>query len=220
MKADFVGEIAGHTFTKPKQKKIDGVRIGEVITSCDTAMQGRVQLRLACAPDLTPWAAVASPMAGFGHGWFSMPQVGDQVVVAFADGDVTEPYIVGALWNSIKRPPIVLPTEAMNKRILRTPAGHQIEFDDATQALKITSSSLQEVNMDPSSVKLTAGLGAASIQISTDGSVSINAASHLELNATSIALNAKTNVDVNAGTAASLNGGSTCSIKGGTVAIN
>lgn len=222
MKADFVGELAGHSLTKQEPKedgKKDGLEIAEVIANCDTALRSRVQVRLACAPGLDPWVPVSSPMAGINSGMYAMPQPGEQVLVGFRGGDVNDPYIVGSVHKTTDLPPVLSPTEAMTKRILRTPLGHEIEFDDATQALTITSSTKQKVRMGVDSVELSAGLGAASIEVRTDGTLSITGAVRIELNAPAISLNGAT-VDIKAATAASLNGGASCSVQGAIVRIN
>lgn len=221
MDVDFIGELAGHDFKKAKRKpkKYEGAAIGTVIANCDLVMRGRVQVKLDSAPDLKPWASVVSPMAGSGYGFFIMPQVGDLVALMFNKGDINEPIVFGVLRKAIDLPQTKIPTEAITKRKIRTPVGHEIDFDDATQALTITSSSLQKVSMDLDAVELTAGLGAASIKLSTDGVVTITAATKIEFNAITIALNS-TNVEINAAESATLNGGASCTIRGGMVNIN
>jgi uncharacterized protein involved in type VI secretion and phage assembly len=220
MSVDFIGELAGHSLTKPKRKKrFEGIAIGKVVANCDSAMQGRVQVRLDSAPDLALWAGVISPMAGSGYGFFAPPQIGDQVVVVFNHGDLNEPYIVGVVRKATDLPQITLPTEAVTKRKLRTPVGHEIDFDDATQALTITSSSQQKVSMNLDSVELTAGLGAATIQMTTGGAITITGATSIELNAPTITLNG-TVVEMKAVASATLNGGASCTVKGAVVSIN
>ena len=221
MKADFVGEFAGHSFMskKPSRKKYDGVAIGKVVANCDLARQGRVLVRLDCAPEPAVWAALISPMAGPGYGFFAVPQIGDQVAVAFNNGDMNEPYVMGVVRKATDLPQILSPTEAVTKRKLRTPVGHEIDFDDATQALTITSSSQQKVSMDLDGVELTAGLGAASIRMTSTGAVTITGAISIELNAPTISLNG-TVVEVKAASAAVLNGGAACTVKAALVTIN
>jgi uncharacterized protein involved in type VI secretion and phage assembly len=218
MAADFIRDLAGQE--KESKKKYQGIAIATVININDTAMLGRIQIRLSSAPGLEPWASVASPMAGFAHGWYSMPQIGDQVIIAFNNGDINEPYVIGSLWNTIRRPPITLPSDSLNKRILRTPLGHMIEFDDIAQTLKITSTTQQKISMDPESVEIQAGLGAASIQVSTTGSIKINSTTSIELNAPKITINGASAVEVKAGTSATLTGGASCTIQGAMVKIN
>ena len=221
MKVDFVGEIAGQSLgsSKPKQKKLDGVAIGTVVANVDLAMRGRVQVHLDRAPDLQPWATVASPMAGSGYGFYAMPQIGDQVVVGFNEGDVSEPYVIGVVHKATDLPQILAPTEAITKRKMRTPAGHEIEFDDLTQALTITSSTQQKVSLTLDSVELSAGLGAASMTLTTTGAVTIASAASIELNAPTVTING-VNVEIKAAASATVNGGAACNVQGGMVRIN
>ena len=45
-------------------------------------------------------------MAGDDRGTFFMPDVGDEVLVAFLAGDPQHPFVVGALWNGKDKPPV------------------------------------------------------------------------------------------------------------------
>ena len=51
------------------------------------------------------WAPVATLMSGSGRGSWFMPEVGDEVLVAFDHEDVNHPYILGFLWNGKDKPP-------------------------------------------------------------------------------------------------------------------
>ena len=51
------------------------------------------------------WAPVAAPLAGKQRGAFFMPELGDEVLVAFEDGSFDSPYIIGFLWNGVDMPP-------------------------------------------------------------------------------------------------------------------
>jgi type VI secretion system secreted protein VgrG len=46
------------------------------------------------------WVRVAQPWAGKGYGFFSLPRVGDEVVVHFLDGDPDRPLVLGAVYNN------------------------------------------------------------------------------------------------------------------------
>lgn len=212
-------ELGGRS-VQTERRRLNGVTLATVINNLDSEMRGRVQVSLPWAPGLDPWARVAAPMAGLAHGTYWMPQIGQEVLVAFNNGDVGDPYVVGALWNTIDRPPITLQTDAVNKRIIRTPLGHEIEFDDATQTLTITSTTQQKVTMDPARVELSAGVGAATVQVTTAGTVSLTASTSIELTAPKITINGASSVDIAAGASASLNGGAACTVQGGVVKIN
>ena len=50
------------------------------------------------------WARVVGPAAGKDRGLMMMPQVGDEVVVAFEHDNVMYPYVLGSLWNGKDTP--------------------------------------------------------------------------------------------------------------------
>ena len=62
-----------------------------------------------------------------------MPEIDDEVLVAFEHGDINHPFIVGFLWNGVDTPP-----ETTNQnRIIKTPGGHQLRFEDKDGAKKV-----------------------------------------------------------------------------------
>ena len=54
---------------------------------------------------LTSWAKVASPMAGGGRGFYCLPEVGDEVVIAFIHGNIRQPVVLGCVWNDTDKAP-------------------------------------------------------------------------------------------------------------------
>src|SRR6266481_5337279 len=72
------------------------------------------------------FAPVATLMAGGTRGSWFMPEVGDEVLVAFERGDPSHPFIVGFLWNGKDKPPSTI----TRRRILQSVNGHYIEFYD------------------------------------------------------------------------------------------
>ena len=84
-----------------KQERIYGVVIGHVENNVDPDRIGRVQVSLPHLSDqnLSHWARVATFMAGKGIGAYFIPDVGDEVLVAFDQGDINRPIVLGSLWN-------------------------------------------------------------------------------------------------------------------------
>lgn len=111
-------------------RKFYGVTVGRVINPLDPLMLGRLQVQLPFIDglDLSPWARVATPMAGIFSGFYFIPKFGDEVLVAFEHGDVNAPYIIGSLWNAFAPPPMASPLPQV--RAIRTPLGNQIVFAD------------------------------------------------------------------------------------------
>ena len=67
---------------------------------------GRIQVQFFWQEDgSTHWARATSPHAGPDRGFMFMPEVGDEVAVAFEDGDPERPVIIGSLWNGVQQAP-------------------------------------------------------------------------------------------------------------------
>lgn len=200
-------------------QRIYGVATAQVINNIDSQSLGRVQLRLPWLPGYEPWARVAVLSAGMGSGTYFIPQPGDEVLVAFNQGDVREPYVIGCLWNSIDRPPSLATTDPITLRKISTLTGHEITIDDKTQSITIANSTGQKVVLDPSQVQVSTSGGTAKITLSTFGTLAIEASLSLELKAPSISIQATT-LELKGDASASLSGDGECVIKGGMVRIN
>jgi len=111
--------------------KIIGVTIGLVKEVDD---QGRLKLYFPVLELNSDWARVAVPMAGKERGFQFMPEVDDEVLVAFDQGDVNAPYVLGYLWNGVDKAP---QTDA-KIRTLKTVSGHLLEFDDTGGSEKVS----------------------------------------------------------------------------------
>ena len=87
--------------------------LAEVVSVDDPEGLARVQVRLLSydgigEQDGPLWARVATPFAGANYGAFMLPNVGDEVVVNFLNGDARLPIVVGSLWNGSAAPPETL----------------------------------------------------------------------------------------------------------------
>src|ERR1700738_5179898 len=146
--------------------QFNGVVIGLVTNVDDPELQGRCKLHF---PWLDPsnetdWFRIATVMAGDGRGTFFMPEVNDEVLVAFEHGDARFPYIVGFLWNGKDAPP----ETNVNKRTIKSKKGHTVVLDDGDDSEKITvqSSSGHQVVLDDTGAGKT-------ITIQTAGSLAV-----------------------------------------------
>ena len=116
--------------------KITGVVIGVVTDNQDKEGMGRVKVNFPWRDDGDDsyWARIASLMAGGDRGAYFLPEVGDEVLVAFDHGDIHHPYILGALWNGSDPPPETNGDGKNNIRKIRSRSGHEIIFDDNAEA--------------------------------------------------------------------------------------
>ena len=111
-----------------------GGAIAAVVREVD-ASQGRVRVEYVQVEDglESPWAYVAAPLAGKSRGMLFMPEVGDEVLVIHGNNDFDHPYVIGYLWNGEQRSPETEP----EMRVIKTPGGHQLRFEDKDGAKKV-----------------------------------------------------------------------------------
>lgn len=158
-----------------------GVYPAVVTDVSDPDGQGRVKVRLRWAPDTgqaayDTWARLATTMAGNERGTWFVPDVHDEVLVAFGGGSPDHPYVIGALWNGKDAPPesmtpgndvrsivsrediriTMRDTQGSAKLTLTTPGGHSVTLDDGTRTLSLADSNGNTVEMSPSGITVTA----------------------------------------------------------------
>jgi type VI secretion system secreted protein VgrG len=87
----------------PPARVWSGIVPARVVDHNDPKKMGRIKIQFFWQLDgSTHWARATSPHAGPGRGFMFMPEVGDEVAVAFEDGDPERPVIIGSLWNGVQ----------------------------------------------------------------------------------------------------------------------
>lgn len=158
-----------------------GVVVGIVTDNDDPDRQGRVKLRF---PSLSAdyeshWARVAAPGNGASRGMVWIPEVNDEVLVAFEGGDRQRPFVVGGLWNgSDTPPPIEVDNGKLNGRHFVSRDGNQVYMWD-----KPGNSSL---GMQTAGEEVVLLLSRTDKELSgtSDGKIVLTATSDIEINAT------------------------------------
>jgi uncharacterized protein involved in type VI secretion and phage assembly len=196
---------------------------GVVTNNLDLIAQGRVQVHIPALPAFDPWARLAAIGAGSSRGFLWVPEIDDEVLVAFNQNDERDAYILGGLWSTLARPPVTLPTDLLIKRVLKTGktagVGHEIEFDDALQSITITTSTKQKVTIDPLQIELKNTAGTLTIKMdNTSQTISLNAALKIELKATQISLQGS-QIELKSATI-NIQSAGPCNIQGLPVKIN
>ena len=124
-----------------KQQKSPGVMTGKVIDNIDRDGFGRVRVNINCygKKHMSAWARVAALKAGSNSGTYFLPDINDEVLIAFEQGNLNKPVVIGSLWNGKKRPPeINSPPGGNNKRVIKTKSGSTIVLDETKGNEKIT----------------------------------------------------------------------------------
>jgi phage baseplate assembly protein V len=118
---------------------------------------GRVRVRLPTYGDLeTEWMGVLTPGAGSGKGLVTLPDVGDQVLLLFPQGDPATGLVLGGLYGVGAPPDTGMENGVVARYTLLTPGGQRVQLDDARKLLRVENSLGSYVELSPDQVVLHA----------------------------------------------------------------
>lgn len=199
-----------------------GVVVGLVTNNKDPQGQGRVKVKFPWLSndEESHWARLVSPMAGGGRGLFILPEVDDEVLVMFEQGDINHPYVIGAVWNGRDKPPLDA-SEAVNgegkvvKRIWKTRTGHTITLDDSDD-----SPGIQIVDQTGKN-KIVIDSKNNTLQVAIEGDIEMTAKGKLGVEAQGdVSVEAKGSLQLKASSNVEIEASGSVKIKGMTVEIN
>jgi phage protein D len=183
--------LVGLTTPSPARSFGSSVVVGLVTQNDDPKNMGRVRVKY---PDLGDqvegwWARIAAPGAADGRGQLMVPQVGDEVLVAFEHGDVQRPFVLGSLWNAHDQPGDVF-------------------HKDGSYALHTE----QQIAM--AADKAIAITGKDTLKLESQGAMTITTTS-----GASITQDASGELKLKGGTSITIEAGTTLTIKGSSISI-
>jgi phage protein D len=189
----------------------DAIVVAQVSDVNDPTHQGRVKLTFPWLSDdyVSDWARTLQPGAGKDRGFMVVPEVGDEVLVAFEQGDAQRPYVLGGLFNGVDTPSskgpslIDVNSGAVNRRSFVSRKGHRIDlFDEDGKTEGITA--------ETGDGKLRIGLDSVKTQIvvHSDGTIQIEGSKGIVIDAGSSDIEMKgKKISITATNGASLSGG-------------
>ena len=181
---------------------LPGIVVAQVTDVDDPEQLARVKVSFPWLDDgyESWWAPLATIGAGADRGVIWLPEVGDEVLVAFAHGDRRAPYVIGSVWNGADHPPLMVgmvdgTTGAVQRRglVSRTRQRLVLSDDDAAPGIQIaTGDDHLELALDGSSTTIRVRsdgtveiTGSRGISISSDAAISVQAGTTLELKGSS-----------------------------------
>jgi uncharacterized protein involved in type VI secretion and phage assembly len=218
---DLYSMLSSKTHLQPGQTMLVGI----VTNNSDPDGLGRVKVKF---PTLTEahdsnWARVVGVGAGASRGFDCLPEVNDEVLVAFEHGDIHRPYVIGGVWNGTDAPPTVVTDSVVSGKVrlrtFKTRVGHQLQFveedkgaikkgvylntigghnlrlDDSTKFAELETTGGHKFRADDTSkvISLTS-TGDITIKTGTSGTTK-----DLTVNAANITLTATTNITLKVG---------------------
>lgn len=194
---------------RPVSGQMPGVVEAIVTDNQDPDQMGRIKVKFPTLPDApeSTWARLGTPMAGQDRGWVTLPEVDDEVLVAFMHGDINHAVIVGALYNGTDTPPYANDDGDNNLRVFYSRSGHKVTFDDSSGSEKIV---LETCGGD---VVITMDASEQSLTIEAAQNVIIEAGQSVEINCQDFTVSASMSVTIEASQGATLSS-STVEING------
>jgi len=184
-----------------RESKIYGVVTAIVTNNKDPQGLARVKLRFPWMGEAknkeTNWARIATLMAGKERGSYFIPEVEDEVLVAFENGDINYPYVIGALWNGKDKPTEDSTKPKNDIKSITSRSGHKIlfndkngeeimEFIDKTKKRRIT------FNIKKKTLEIFNNEEGGEIKIHSKGKITIESDDDIDINS-------KKNINIKAG---------------------
>lgn len=158
-------------------------------------------------PRESHWARLSMPMAGKGRGFVTIPEVGDEVIVAFEREDVRFPFILGSLWNGKEKPPFDNADGKNDKRMFKSRKKHVLLFDDGSKGVvELAHEKGRKIVFDDDGFAVQDEKGNVVKVNSNSGAMTIEAKGALTIKAASITIQATGSIDVKASGVANLKG--------------
>jgi uncharacterized protein involved in type VI secretion and phage assembly len=178
-----MGELVSLLSPLEASDRMNGVSIAIVTNTQDPQKLGRVKVKLPLLSmsDESDWVRVLTPLAGINQGLYCLPEVDDEVLVAFEQGDPQRPYVLGALWNAAAMPPDAPGTQ----RQIVSRSGHAIVLDDTDGSEHV------EIRDRTGKNHITITSKDNSLIIETQGDITIKASGKLTLSGKGIDMDAQ-----------------------------
>lgn len=224
-----------HRFTDLSTAPADGVAGAThglqvaVVAALEGDPQGeeRIQVNLMGDETAPIWARVALPYAGDGRGLVFLPEIGDEVLVGFMDGNPSEAVVVGALHSSGAASPTAKADDNDIKGIT-TREGIRLEFDDKKKHVVIETPGGNRITVsddeggilveDQNGNKVT--LGSDGIALDSAKDVAVKAKGDVKIEGTNIELSANAKLTAKGSGSTELSSSGNTVVKGSLVQIN
>ena len=209
---------------------VQGLQIG-VVTQLENDPDGEnrilVRMPIISGDEQGIWARVSTLDAGKERGSFFLPEIGDEVIVGFINGDPDHPVVLGMMNSSAKPAPLTAKDDNHEKGfttrskmkfifnddkksvVLETPAGKKITVDEDAGIIKIEDENSNKMTMDSGGIK-----------IESQGDISIKATGDVKIDGMNVTITANAQFKASGNAGAEVSTGAIAILKGSMVQIN
>ena len=167
-------------FTSPHAIPFCETQSAKVIDNNDPEGLGRIRVQFVWQQNentVSPWTRIITPHSGKGKGFYFIPEIGEEMLIAFEGGNAEKPYVIGSLYHG-KAKPDTLFDKDNNIKAIRTRSGHTIEFTD-----KDGSEELKIYDYKKDNYVITLASHSSEIKIESKGNIDIKAEGDMSMEA-------------------------------------
>jgi type VI secretion system secreted protein VgrG len=120
-------------YSTPHAIPFSETQIAKVMDNNDPEKLGRIRVQFIWQESentITPWIRIVSPHASDEIGFYFIPEISDEVLVAFEGGNAEKPYVMGSMYHGKAKPDSAWVNSTDDIKAIRTRSGHTIEFSD------------------------------------------------------------------------------------------
>lgn len=196
---------------RPVSGQMPGLVEALVVDNVDPEQLGRVKLKFPLLPE-TPesfWSRLVMPMAGKERGWMTIPEIGDEVLVAFVHGDINNAIVIGALYNGVDTPPYANEDGDNNLRVFQSRSGHRLTFDDTDGDERV------ELILHNEEIRVVWDAANKVIGVYSGKDIIVEAKETISVKCKDFILEAGTSIGMKSGSSTEIKSGSSCKVDGG-----
>lgn len=225
---------------------VTGLQTGVVMKlDQDPETQYKIQVSLPVTQAETAgvWARLATHYASSGFGNFFIPEIGDEVVLGFVNGDPSHPVILGSVYSSKRKPAYEPSADNFTKALVTrsklkfvfdddkksitiiTPGNNQVVLSDDAKSIVLHDQNDNKVSLTTSGIALDSPkdiviTAKGKISLDAVGNVSIASKADIKQEAMNIASTARIGLSAKGTASAELSASGQTTVKGALVMIN
>ena len=196
---------------RPSAGQMPGLVEAIVVDNKDPDQLGRIKLKFPSLPEAPEsfWARLVMPMAGKNRGWMTIPEIDDEVLVAFVHGDFNHAIVLGSLYNDVDKPPYANEDQENNLRVFQSRSGHRLTFDDTAGEERI------ELVLHNQEIKVVWDSANKQLSVYSGMDIIVEAKDSFSIQCTDFVLNASDSINIEAGGSINVQAGGAISEEAG-----
>ena len=178
------------------------MQLADVLENDDPEGQGRIKVKLKwqCqVNDPTEWLRVMSPNAGSGdtganRGFHVIPEIGDQVMISFEEGNIARPVVLGSVYHGKNGDSKSFRNS--NTKGLTSRKGSALSFDDLQHALLLGTSAANFFNIKNEEGHITAQAHKKIVIHTGESTIILNQDGHISITGKTLSVNMTDSIDI------------------------